>query len=973
MSPKRRATFRRPAARPSQTEPARPTLGASLRRGRVALRIARRSSVRSPGRSALIVALIALPVVGMAAVTLIIPSTQPTTAERIRVNLGQTQAQVRVVSPPDDSLVQDPLSTGWGQSGESTVTGDEQPRSPTSLFPAGTAMIPILDTSVTVKTRTGIAALGAVEGKAWDPAMAGRYNVIAGHTPGDDGDIMVTKSTLARLGIRLGGTAQIVSPVTRTVRVVGVIDDRTEPDSTQELFGMPGAFGGDTDIAANMQTVAYLPNTVLDWQQVQKLNKQGAVVLSRQVFEHPPAPGTYSMSGGSDTTGIAFMLAGMVMGFALLEVTLLAGAAFTVGARAQERSLATVASVGSNRSTLFSIITANGLVLGAVGGVIGVAVGIGAGSVFMRLASDGSGTQFWGYHLWWPAMIGIAAVAIIVGWIGALVPAIRVSKFDIVAALRGAKRPTVPSRKRPIAGVVVVLVGVATTILGGVLTILLTREGMFNNQNPRFWAALGMLLVGPVLTQLGLLMCSGLLLRMLARLLSRTGVAARLASRDAARNPGRSVPALAVIMTTVFAAVFAMTMMTSSQATNSANYQYSTMPGQVTLPLHYWDQQVNKRRTYTDPGQFQSALRENLDVDTVRTLAFVPSPGDFVGHSAPTATDDPDQFVPVLAVPPANQCPAERSSLNFNPASQSGTADAYDDAKKDWRCQNAYVIGGTYGGADGQIVVGSHDDLALILGAKPSTAARNMLANGGAVSLHPEYVENDSATIIWRKASYWENPPGVETKPPARTAHVKAVVEEPVHSIQFGMVISSETADKLGLTYASASVLASTETPPTQAQVDALNGAIDTLIQSPGGYHAQVERGPHDVSGVFSWGILGLSALIAIAAAAVAIGLARFDGRGDQATLNAVGSSPGVRRGFGFWQAIVLAGTGAVLGSAVGLVPAVALTLPGSGTMFAAPWLPIIMTATVMPLAIACGSWLIAGRRKAELRRAAIE
>jgi putative ABC transport system permease protein len=944
---------------------------AKLCRARVAVRIARRSSVRSPGRSALIVALIALPVAGMAAVTLIIPSTIGTTAEKLTVQLGHTQARVQVVSAPDPNLSQEPSGMAWGGGSPVSSTPVAERRQLTSLFPSGTRMIPLLSTSVTVKTSTGVAALNATEGQAWDPALAGRYAVAAGHAPTDTGEVMVTASTLNRLGIGIGGTAQIIAPVPRTVTIVGLIDSRSEPASNQGFFGVPSTFTGHTAIEQDSQTVVYLPDTVLDWTQVQALNKQGAVALSRHVLEHPPAPGSDSMTGGSGSSlAIAFMLASMVFGFALLEVTLLAGAAFTVGARAQERSLATIASVGSTRSTIFSIITANGLVLGAIGGVVGVAAGIGAGSLFMRLTDDGSATQYWGYHFWWPAMIAIALFAIVIGWLGALVPAIRASKFDVVAALRGARRPALPSRRRPIVGVVVVLLGVALALAGGVLAIVLTQHGLYDARSPLFWAMVGMLLGGPILAQLGLLLCSGLLLRLLARLLSHAGVAARLASRDAARNPGRSVPALAVIMTTVFVAVFAMTMMTSSEVTARANYHYSTMLGQVQLPLQYWDQQTNALKAFPQPDQFASALTTTLDVGTVRTLKRVPDPQSWGSPNVQLGAD-PNSLVPSLVIPAANQCPSEPRSLNFDRATQVRGSDAQRKAQADWRCQSDFVLWG----GDGHIWVGNADDLALVLGATPSQAAKDALSSGAAVSLYPEYVADGTLTISWWTAKYWADPQSVFDHIPAdQSKSIPAVVEKPAHPLPFGIFISPSTADTLGLHYADATVLASTKTPPTTAQVDALNQAVDnTLIGNPGSFVAWVERGPANMAGAFSWGILGLSGLIAIGAAAVAIGLARSDGRRDQATLAEIGSSSRVTRDFGFWQAVVLAGMGAVLGAAVGLVPAIALALPGSGTIFSAPWPTIIATATLMPLAIACGTWLLATSRKIHPRRAAIE
>ncbi len=200
------------------------------------------------------------------------------------------------------------------------------------------------------------------------------------------------------------------------------------------------------------------------------------------------------------------------------------------------------------------------------------------------------------------------------------------------------------------------------------------------------------------------------------------------------------------------------------------------------------------------------------------------------------------------------------------------------------------------------------------------------------------------------------------------------MLQRPAHPIRFGIFISAATADSLGLSYADSTVLAAPKTMPTTAQLDALNSAVDVLAGSPTAHYViWVERGPAQTAGAFSWAIVGLAALIAIGAAAVAIGLARADGRRDQETLAAIGSGSRVARGFGFWQALLLAGTGAVLGAAIGLVPAIALTLPGASTLFSAPWPAIVGAATVMPLAIACGAWLLATGRTPRPRRSAIQ
>jgi putative ABC transport system permease protein len=119
------------------------------------------------------------------------------------------------------------------------------------------------------------------------------------------------------------------------------------------------------------------------------------------------------------------------------------------------------------------------------------------------------------------------------------------------------------------------------------------------------------------------------------------------------------------------------------------------------------------------------------------------------------------------------------------------------------------------------------------------------------------------------------------------------------------------------------------------------------------------------------WGLLGLSALIAIASAAVAIGLARFDGRQDDATLSSLGAGHRVRRNFAFWQALVITGAGAVLGAGMGLVPALALGA-NADMPFAPPWLQISLTALALPLAIAVGNWLFTRRSRVAARRVTI-
>lgn len=927
-------------------------------RVRLSLKLAFRWSVREKGRSALIAALIAVPVAGMAAVCLIAPSMVPTTAEKLAVDLGQTQAKVRVIAAPGSSIQQSPMSiNGWGSSGDEPPA-DAEPLAPGSLFPAGTAMIPLLDASVTIQTANGVRVLPATVGESWDARLEGRFHIVSGQAPRGAGELLLTQGALERLGVGLGDDVRLVSPVDRSATVVGVLDATYQPDAAQTVFALPETLGM-SDIASETAAMIYLPDTTLTWDDVRDLNRQGALALSRAVVLDPPPGDYFEYTGASSVTAIV-MIAPLFFAFGVLEVVLLAGAAFLVGARSKERALATLASVGAPRSAVFGVISASGIVLGILGGLVGVAVGIAGGALFMALTDDGSATQYWGLHVWWPLFLAVIAAAALIGWLGALVPAVRASKVDVVAALRGSRIPPQPRKRHPITGIILVGAGLAVLAGGAVLAAVLERARDYTNTNPLTWIALGAWFVGPTVMLLGLLMCSGLLLRLIARMLSRMGVSARLASRDTARNSGRSVPAIAAIMVTVFVAVFAMTMVASAEATSKRTYHYRTTVGAVTVPLSYWSPLKDENTAIDDPEPYVDAMRRELDTQNVRVLQGVPDPQIDDGRGNLLTGVEPQ---PRLDLAADQLCPSDPQSPDYR------EHDA--EINSDPRCQN-YFFMGTFTQGWSHLWVGDVDDLALMLGRAPSAAAASALQNGEAVSLYDQYVDDGEVTISWWDIDALKGVFASDEATPQRSETIRAVVDKPEHPLDFGVIISPATADRLGLEYEDMSVVAVPEAPPTDAQMDALNGSLWALTGQVNSMWASVERGPTAMAGLFAWAILGLSAVIALGAAAVAIGLARADGKRDSATLWSVGGGTLLRRGVGFWQALIVTGVGAVLGAGLGLVPPVAFAATADNLDFAAPWLPLAVTALGMPLAVALGGWLLTRRHVPVVTRTAI-
>ena len=947
--------------------------GGRWARQRIALTLARRSSIRALGRSALIAALIAIPIAGLSAIVVVGESRQPTNAETASTLLGRSEAVLRVVSPPTPHLTQSAIVPFYFQTDGGETAGGAGRVEPSSVLPAGTPIIEVFAASATVQTATGIATLPTLEGAPWDRSLAGHFDLLSGHWPTADDQIMVSPAALGRLGVAVGGTVTMLGPSTSTVTVVGVLVNRTQSSSTETLFGRSGVFSRLDASARLIDTDFYLPDHPLDWAAVRQLNLSGITALSRAVLLDPPPPGSYPGPSASSAHQQILLVAGILGAFGAFEVVLLAGAAFAVNARQQQRTLAIVASVGGSRSILFRILASTGIVLGAIGGLLGVVVGIGAAWLFMALSSDGSSTQYYGVHLNSMLLAIVIAFAVVIGWVAAIAPAISGSKLDVVGALRGARRPPNTGRRRPVIGLIVLLAGLVLTVTGGISLVVLATAGSAPGNSGLAQFAVSLVVIGPLACQIGLALCGPLLLRWIAALSSRAGIGARLATRDAARNPARTVPAFAAILTTVFVAVFAMSTVASAQAVQSAQYRYVTAEGQVMSRVNSYDAH-GEMKPVEDVRGLATALRQSLDVRELRTLSSVPEYFGNPGGNPDRTAVDPAELHPQLRVPAENLCPSNPNSPEHSPKFDISGTPAFRALKTDPRCdatdQNANSSSSYYG----HIWVGDAADLGLALGQVPSARATAALASGGAVSLHSVYVHNGALDIAWWTTKQVDDGASFEHPNDAiRVDSVPAVVETGAHPVDFGIFVSPQTAARLGLAAEPSIVLASLTTPATSAQLDAARQATLAVTQSlPSNTTVSVETGPTDDTALIAWALLAVAAFIAIASAAVAIGLARFDGRADDATLASLGAGPRTRRDIAFWQSLLICGLGAVLGAGLGLLPAFALELPGGTSPFVPPWTQVATIAIALPVVIAVASWLLAGRAAPVVRRAAV-
>ena len=888
----------------------------------VTARLALRSVRSAPGRSALIAAMIALPVAGAVMGGLVQASGHATDAELVTTELGRSEARLEVRTTPDSTAVQDPV-TGYLANGSDGTTSSTY-RQPASVLPPGTRILPIYDAAVTTRTATGIGSIQAVVGQAWDPVFSGRWNLVEGARAAQSGQVLLTKAAMARLGARLGSTVELLKPASRSVTVAGVIDDRTAPSDLAEVFGTPETLG--TASPGLQQTSFYLPDHPLPWSAVRHLNTLGITAFSREVvLDPPPTPALVSAnSGGGSGTALLAAIIAVGVAFVLFEVVLLAGAAFAVTARQQQRSLAVVASVGGDRRSLVRIVTGAGIAIGLAGGVVGVAVGLGAGSIAMAVTADGSATQFPGWHLPVLAVVLSVAIAVLAGWLSALLPARAAGKADVLAALRGARKPAPGRRRVPVLGLIVIAVGATLTLCGGALLAAGAATPQLDPSGKGL--AIGLLAAGPILMQIGALLAVRLVLTGVARIAAPLGIGLRLASRDLARNRGRSVPAVAAIMATVFVGIFVMCLTGASARLTARQYQWAAQIGQVPTQLRYFDGRDQDIATHlTDPAAAAAAMRSVLGPGDIRVIDGMPdATASSTGKALRSAA-----LSPVLAT----SCTG---------------------------CDLRSPYVGSLDGAGSHLFIGSAADVAAVIGHPLSEAAQTVLAHGGAVVVHRDYLQHGSIAIDWFTPKQLSD--GVQfgaAGHPTRSDHLPAVAVYPAHALPYGAFVSPATAQRLRLPSVPTTLLATPRVLPTQAQLDELEQRLGTLQNSAVGTYVTVERGPQDPTQQVGWIAALACAIIVIAASAAAVGLSRIDNRPDSDTLAAIGAPPAVQRQTAFWLALIVGGTGAVVGGGLALIPTIALTMPGSPLPFAPPWEPMLALVIAVPALIAVASWAI--------------
>jgi putative ABC transport system permease protein len=556
---------------------------------RAALRIARREAWRAKARSVLVIALIGLPIFALASADVVYRTWQLNAGQRITRQIGSADAWLQWVG---GDVKQSATADASMISNAGTGSAPGRLQLLAALPPGSRAIVDNAASGVTrVRTRAGIAETRLVGLDYTDPIAHGLVRQVSGRAPRSASEVALTTALARMLNLRVGDSMHTVAPIA-TLNVVGIVADASYRDD-QTAYTLASAVPVSTTTGVGPTWLIRTPGPVT-WAQVQGLNRLGYLVVSRFVYLHSPHLSDIpAYESPSPTVGAQVLASGAVVsGMALLEIVLLAGPAFAVGARRQRRDLALVAAVGGNRSQLRNVVLSTGIVLGAAAGLVSVLAALAAAAIAVPVLSGHVDKLPGPFDVHPVDLLVLATVGLVTALAAAVFPARAAARLDVMAALAG-RRGTVTTRKRiPVIGAVIAAIGVLVAF--GAVTAA-TNASVF--------------LAGIALGEIGLVMCTPSMLGLAARAGTRLPLSGRIAVRDAARNRSSAAPAVAAVMASVIGAVAIVLGVSSANDQDRRNYLPTLAMNEAYVGLN--DQ------TSPNPAQVAAVLRAKLPADSV--------------------------------------------------------------------------------------------------------------------------------------------------------------------------------------------------------------------------------------------------------------------------------------------------------------------------------------------------------------------
>ncbi|MDQ3677616.1 MAG: FtsX-like permease family protein [Actinomycetota bacterium] len=861
---------------------------------RPALRIARRTVLRSPARSLLVALLVAIPVAGATVVDVV----------------------VRTFNAPDQDAQQQIGSA------DATISAPENARTRVrEMLPAGSRTVdkPHVN-DIAVRRGEGRVNVELVIADAGEPLHRYEAELVSGALPDRTDEVLVSKSLADKLGVLGDGDevrpqAAITLADGQRVTVTGLVRQQFCL-SCERLVAAPGPSvaraAAERDGEFNeggSELLADLPEGTSAASLDRRFDARGFELSTRRSFILPSG---VELDASSATLRAAALVA-IIVGLGLLEVVLLAGTAFAVGARRQMREIGLAAANGASERDVKRIVLAQGLVLGALGAAIGVAIGatlaFAARPLWEHLMDEAVVT--WRYGPW--EIFAAALVGLFSGLAAAIVPARGASRMRPVDALAQRFRPVGSvTRRTTLIGSVLVGAGAFAGLLGDRLladdfatyerALGAVATGGASVGTPSSEDAITLIVLGGTLAVVGLVLLTPALIGLLARLGPRLPLSGRLAARDAARHRHRTGPAIAAI-TVAVAGSIVLAFVVAGVSRGEEQRYVERLPAGV-LAVERFNGGGEALRTVADRA---AAQLPGGRADAVRSLT---ARGEALALLARGKDVCPKRLRR------RGECAAGAPSIELAVATSGGLAKTVSDGRFD-------------------------------------ASARAALEQGKVLVFSPKMLDRAGEVLIAGRDGDTRLPGHLVDRGPAYTALPAALVAPAVARAQ-GWGTTTET------------VLVRFRAGTDQAAVDRALDQADGDATT-----AYVERGPStlDHSGILLVVAL-ISALVTLFGVALSVALSAAEGRADLATLAAVGAPPHRRRTLVAGQALVVGGLGCAMGLALGTFVSFTARSTFGATSFVVPWSNVLATGIAVPLLAALVAALCTRSRLPMVRRA---
>jgi putative ABC transport system permease protein len=508
-----------------------------LSTSRAVLRIARRNVARNRWRSALIVVLVLLPVMGMAGGLTLLRTVTPTPEARATNAMGDA-----------DLLIN--RRSAQASTADLVAVLPAGSRVEEAIYSEGAIVLPGRLLRVTER------ALDL------DGLARGALDLVSGRLPGQPDEIATSPAVLAAGQLRVGDTVELQDGQRATI--AGVVENPASLN--QRLVLRHPSVAGEPRHTADVYWLAALPaGTDLPYSQDER---NGALQP-----DLGPAYDvqTRAMWGGSPASATAGTL--LIGALALIETVLVASAAFAVSIRRRQRELGILAAAGAQPRHLAGTVVGEGLVLGGVASLAGAALGV----LFVLAASPALdqltnrrnppvAIDLLGLAL--AALIGLAAALL-----AAAIPAWTAARVPALVALSGRRPPLTKARRILLVGVALITLAVALVAAGASLALAYESRDV----------GLALLIAGAIVGVLGFGAASPWLIERLDAIGRRLPTSARIAFRDTARARSRSAPIVTAMLSGMAATIAIAASSVSYSAWTAAEWKPLTRPDQLVI------------------------------------------------------------------------------------------------------------------------------------------------------------------------------------------------------------------------------------------------------------------------------------------------------------------------------------------------------------------------------------------------------